>query len=105
MTDSSDVAALLRRVGRRLGELRADRGFTQAEFAERVEVSVRYVQSVEGGRENLTLATLAALASALDVDIVELFHLPSRPAPKPGRPKKAKDLDVAKRSSVAKSRR
>lgn len=68
--------------------MRASRNLTQAEFAEDVGVSLRYLQSVEGGEENLTVSSLASLAKALDVGIADLFVLPTTPRPRRGRPKK-----------------
>lgn len=38
-----------------------------------MRVSTRYLQSVEGGRENLTLDSLAKIGSTLDVSVYELF--------------------------------
>jgi len=82
--NAADV--VLRRVGHRIAELRALRGWTQEEFAERIGVSPQYVQAVEGGRENLTLRTLAALAEALRIHPAGLLFAPTTPRAKPGRP-------------------
>mgnify|MGYP001004913013 CR=1 FL=1 len=82
-----DPAKLIEQVGRRVGELRADRGLTQ----EQLEVSTRYVQSVEGGHENLTLETVAKLATILKAKPIELLESPSTRKPRPGRPKKPSD--------------
>jgi transcriptional regulator with XRE-family HTH domain len=77
----------MRDVGRRVAELRAVRGWTQEAFAERAEVSVGYVRQVEGGRENLTIATLCKLAAVLDADAADLFAAPSTSAQR-GRPRR-----------------
>jgi len=83
-----DPAKLIEQVGRRIGELRGDRGLTQEQLAEQLEVSTRYVQSVEGGHENLTLETVAKLATILKAKPIELLESPSTRKPRPGRPKK-----------------
>ncbi|MFO0675334.1 MAG: helix-turn-helix transcriptional regulator [Polyangiaceae bacterium] len=80
---------LVKDVGRRIGELRSDVGVTQAELAEKIGVATRYVQSVEGGGENLTLTTIAKFAIALGVPAASFFERPARPKPRPGRPKKS----------------
>jgi transcriptional regulator with XRE-family HTH domain len=60
-------------VGARIAELRVSRGWTQEQFAERLGVATRYVQSVEGGDENLTIETMAKLANNLRVRVATLF--------------------------------
>lgn len=80
---------LAQQVGRRVAELRSELGLTQAEFAEHMEFSVRYLQSVEAGAENLTLETIAKLASVLKAKPAALFEPPVTKKPRPGRPKKS----------------
>ena len=80
---------LKRSVGRRIAELRRAKGLTQEEMAERLEVGSRYVSRAERG-ENLTLETLAKIATVLGVRARQLLDPPSRAARivRPGRPKK-----------------
>jgi transcriptional regulator with XRE-family HTH domain len=78
---------LLMNVGRRVGEIRAERGLTQEQLAESLDVTLRHLQAVEGGSENLTVKTLGRIASALNVDIADLLEKPQTPRPKRGRPK------------------
>lgn len=84
---SVDPSRLLADLGRRIAELRVDRGLTQEGLAEKMRVTPRYVQSVESGVENLTMRTLAKFANALAIPIVSMFMVPQRPRPRPGRPK------------------
>ena len=65
---------LVRSVARRIAAVRAARQWTQEELAERADVSVRYVQMVESGTENLSLVTLSKLAAALRVHPAELLQ-------------------------------
>jgi transcriptional regulator with XRE-family HTH domain len=82
-------AALLDRLGRRIAELRRGRPWTQEQFAEKLDVTVGYVQRVERGTENLTVASLARIATLLRVEVVELFAQPAgRGRRRPGRPKR-----------------
>jgi len=84
-----DPGKLAQQVGRRVAELRSEIGLTQAELAEHMEVSVRYLQSIEAGTENLTLETIAKLATILGAKPAALFEPPVTKKPRPGRPKKS----------------
>jgi transcriptional regulator with XRE-family HTH domain len=84
----NSAVAVRRKLGRCLAELRVARGFTQEAFAELANVSSRYLQSIEGGHENLTLDSLCELANRLDVQVVELFGEPKAPRAAKGRPRK-----------------
>ncbi len=76
-------------MGRRIAELRAGRGWSQAVFAERAGVSVRYIQSVEGGQENLTLASICAFADLLKAPVEALMDFSGAQPAKRGRPPRA----------------
>lgn len=77
-----------RDVGHRVRELRQAKGWTQEDFAEKLEIEGREVRRIEAGR-NLTIRALLRLADALSTNIPDLFQPPkSRPKRKPGRPPK-----------------
>lgn len=59
--------------GGRLRELRYERGLSQEELADVAGVHRNYVGSVERGERNIGLDNIHALATALDVDVSELF--------------------------------
>ena len=76
-------------VGRRIGELRRERGLTQQELAERIRATAIYVAHVEGGDENLTIASLVRFAEVgLGVEVAELFKPPASTEVKRGRPRR-----------------
>lgn len=79
-------AEVLRGIGRRVAELRVERGLTQARLAETLGVSLQYLQRIESGRENLTVQSLVRLGEALDVNAVDLFAAPTTRAVGRGRP-------------------
>jgi transcriptional regulator with XRE-family HTH domain len=86
-----DPDRVVRSLGARVAERRRALGMTQEELAERLAVSVKYLQRVEGGKENLTLRSLVTLANGLQLDIAELIQRPrSAPARKVGRPRSKK---------------
>jgi transcriptional regulator with XRE-family HTH domain len=66
-----DIRAL---VGRNVRRARIEKGLTQEELAERAGTSQFYVSSLEAGRRNPTIGTLASLASALGVDHLDLLR-------------------------------
>lgn len=74
----------VQRVARRIVELRREAGLTQAQLAERMNVSVQYVSKVEHG-ENLGLAQAAEIARALETEVNSLFVDPTTPPTKRGR--------------------
>lgn len=76
-------------MGRRVAELRIAAGHTQAAVAELLGVSDQWVRQIEGGRANLTLASLAKVASIFGVDASTLLAVPATRSPRgPGRPKR-----------------
>jgi transcriptional regulator with XRE-family HTH domain len=93
-----DPARLKRNVGRRIAELRRRAGLSQDKFAEVLgNSSVKYVQRVERGVENLTLETMVKLVNALRARTADLFRTPraARPAvpserAAPARPRRAR---------------
>ncbi|GAA3929407.1 XRE family transcriptional regulator [Actinomadura viridis] len=56
-------------VGRRLRELRAERGWSLSELARRSAIGKGTLSELEGGRRNPTLETLYALTTALGVPL------------------------------------
>ncbi len=83
-----DTADLLRDIGLRIVELRLDRGWSREKFAERLEISGRYLGRLEAGHQNLTIDRLASLAKALRVRVVDLLAKPGISAIPVGRPAK-----------------
>ena len=66
-------------LGLRVRELRAERGITQEEFADRCGVFRTYMSRVETGKANPTLTMLHILANALSVKVQVLLEWPTVP--------------------------
>jgi transcriptional regulator with XRE-family HTH domain len=64
------------RLGARLRARREGLGWSQAELAERIDISANYVSVLERGLKLPTLDTLVALAQALNVPASELLGEP-----------------------------
>lgn len=62
--------------GRRLRELRIERGLSQEELAQRAGLDRTYVSQAEQGRRNATLRTLQKIATALDTELAVLIADP-----------------------------
>ena len=56
------------------------RKLTQEGFAERLDVTTRYVQRVERGDQNVSVEVLADFANGLGVPIAVLFKAPGKKA-------------------------
>lgn len=87
------VAQLCQQIGARIAELRRDKGWSQKQFAQRLNSSIQWISAVETGKQNFRVHTLARLAHFLEVEVVSLFV---KPGPEPdgvkrGRPRTRTD--------------
>lgn len=67
----------LRLLGRRIRELREQRGFSQEAFAEEIELDRAYYGGVERGERNVAALNLIRIARGLEVPVGELFLPPT----------------------------
>ena len=72
-------------MGRRVKALRLARKLTQEQLGERASLSYKFVGEIERGIGNPTIETLANIATALGVNIVDLVNEVSREAKYEGR--------------------
>jgi transcriptional regulator with XRE-family HTH domain len=66
---------LQRAVGRNLRRYRQQRGLSQEDFAEVVNVHRTYMGGLERGERNLTLRSLERIAARIDLDPLELLRV------------------------------
>jgi transcriptional regulator with XRE-family HTH domain len=85
VTIKQTVEEVTQNAGRRIAEVRRERGLTQLGLAPSVQTTVRWISRVENGEENLTLATLVKLANALQVFVDDLLATPKTTPRKVGR--------------------
>jgi transcriptional regulator with XRE-family HTH domain len=107
---TEDPEGLLRDIGRRIAELRIERGLTQQEFAGQLRIAVRYLARLEAGGQNMTIHRLVWLARALRVRVVDLLKPPRTREVSVGRPKRqspttAASVDVSQRAAEGPSGR
>lgn len=60
--------------GKRVRELRKERGWSQEEFADRCGLDRTYVSGIERGVRNPTLQIVGSISKALNVEISVLFN-------------------------------
>ena len=74
-------------VGRRVRQLRAEKGLSQRDLQELTGMLRHYISRIENGHSVPTLENLERLAAALDVPLYQLFYVsddpPSIPSPIP----------------------
>ena len=63
-----------RNIGERIRQIRKQRGITQQELAEKLDVSFQQVQKYESGQTNMTVNRLSRLADALEITPELLFR-------------------------------
>ena len=61
-------------LGRRIRQLRDEKGWSQEVLAEKADLHRTYLAGIEAARRNPTLRNLAALARALGVPLGSLFE-------------------------------
>lgn len=58
----------MNKVGKRIQEMRQQRGMTQSELARELGLTPKYISNIECGGKNPTLETFADIANALQID-------------------------------------
>lgn len=70
---SSDICV---RVGRRIRELRKEKGWTQFEMAERSGIDRSYLAEVETGKIEICLRNLELIAQTFELELHQFVKLP-----------------------------
>ena len=70
--------AAVRRVARRIADIRRQKGLTQDEMAEGLRCATKNYQRIEYG-QNITIKTLARIANLLGVTVTDLVPPPALP--------------------------
>ena len=67
------MTQLLLKVGKRVRNLRTDRGWSQEELADRSGVNRSYMSKVELGKSDVSLSVLHKIARTLGISLAELL--------------------------------
>lgn len=65
---------LIRELGNALKDARIDKGYTRAQFAERVNVSDRHLTSVENGERRPSYELLYSIIRSLGISADQIFY-------------------------------
>ena len=72
MKEKSEILILF---GKKVREIRKDRGMSQEELAYKANLHRTYIGMIERAEKNITLANINKLANAFDISIKELMDL------------------------------
>lgn len=67
------------KIARNIIKKRAERGWSQSELAKRMSTTQSVVSRIESGDSNVTVKTLASVATALGIDVSELVESTEEP--------------------------
>ena len=84
---------LQKKLGKRIAELRRNRGLTQVQLARAVGGSVEFISRLERGVNAPSVAWLEDFAKALKVEVVDLFTFTGR------KPTRMRRLRINKRAT------
>jgi transcriptional regulator with XRE-family HTH domain len=72
MREQKEIQVVL--LGRRIRTLRTQNGWTQEELGDRADINYKFLGEIERGQQNPSFGILTKIASALRVDLPELFR-------------------------------
>ena len=72
--DQGFAERLLKALGQRIRELRAEQGYSQEAFADKCGVHRTFMGTVERGESNLSFSNIARVATTLGISLSGLFR-------------------------------
>lgn len=70
----SDIEVFIKDIGKRILELRKERGMTQLDLATKSDIDERQIQRLENGHTSATLKTLLKVSHGLNINLLKLFN-------------------------------
>ena len=64
-------------IGKKIKTLRKQKGLTQAELAEKINVDSKYISRLETGISVASIATMIKISKALDIQLSDIFVVES----------------------------
>lgn len=76
---SMEKSELLKNVGKKIQEIRIEKGLTQVDLVGRIEgeIDTTNISRIESGRTNPTIFTLYRIAVALEIELKDLIDFKS----------------------------
>lgn len=62
-------------IGKKIRQLRIEKGLSQEELSEKIDISPRHMCTIENGNSFPSMETFVKIASILDIDINDFFNL------------------------------
>lgn len=62
-------------IGKKIRQIRIEKGFSQEEFSEKIDISPRHMCTIENGKSLPSIETFVKISKILDIDINEFFNL------------------------------
>ncbi|WP_442267197.1 helix-turn-helix domain-containing protein [Tenacibaculum sp. ZS6-P6] len=66
--------SILIKFGKRVREIRKQKGFSQEELAHKADLHRTYIGMIERAEKNITLLNIEKIANALEISIKDLFN-------------------------------
>jgi transcriptional regulator with XRE-family HTH domain len=73
---SNTHESIQKKFGKKVRELRTERGYSQEGFAFECDLHRTYIGCIERGEKNITISNIEKIAKTLKVEIAELFTNP-----------------------------
>ena len=67
----------IEKIGERIVELRKEKGLSQQQFAYEADMERTYLNHIEKGRKNISIATLEKVTKGLGVTVSAFFNHPT----------------------------
>ena len=61
------------KIGKRLRQLRIEKGFSQEKFAYECNLDLTYIASIEQGKRNVSIVNIEKIVKALNITFTEFF--------------------------------
>jgi transcriptional regulator with XRE-family HTH domain len=65
---------LVKSVGKRIKELRVEKGFSQEELANEADIPLSQIGRIERGETNPTVSTIYVICKALEIKLPDFFN-------------------------------
>ena len=75
---SNAEISIQKQFGKRVRDLRLERGYSQEAFAFECGLHRTYIGCIERGEKNVTIVNIEKIAKALKVEIIDLFVTPKK---------------------------
>ena len=62
-------------IGKKIRQIRLEKGFSQEELSEKIDISPRHMCTIENGNSFPSLETFVKISKILDIDINSFFNL------------------------------